>query len=103
MEHRSPSSSLKLVILVAVIAFLALSYIDEFGFSNSKDQNSGLDKRAASVLGGTITHVRDVDTIEVNRISIRIAALDCPEISKSAGRKATLLLTSSKVRKQFAN
>ena len=31
------------------------------------------------VLSGTITHVRDGDTIEVNDIPIRLAALDCPE------------------------
>ena len=74
---------------MAFIAFLALNYMDEFGFSKNRDPNTGLDKRAVSVLRGTITHVRDGDTIEINRIPVRISALDCPENSTSEGQKAT--------------
>ena len=32
-----------------------------------------------TVLTGKVTHVRDGDTIEVNNVPIRLAALDCPE------------------------
>ena len=89
MKYRSSASNLKLVILVAFIAFLALKYMDEFEFSKNRDPNTGLDKRAVSALRGTITHVRDGDTIEVNRIPIRIAVLDCPENNTSEGKAAT--------------
>ena len=47
------------------------------------------------VLSGTITHVRDGDTIEVNDIPIRLAALDCPEKGTKKGDYA------SRVAKQF--
>ena len=43
----------------------------------------------AQVLTGTITHVRDGDTIEVNGIPIRLAALDCPENGSKEGNYAT--------------
>ena len=89
MKHRSSASNLTLVILVAFIALLALNYMDAFGFSQNRDPNIGLDKRAVSALRGTITHVLDGDTFEVNRIPIGIAALDCPENSTSEGQKAT--------------
>ena len=38
---------------------------------------------------GTITHIRDGDTFEVQGKPIRISALDCPENSTSSGQKAT--------------
>lgn len=85
MKRRSPSSNLKLFILVAVIAFLTLNYMEELGFGSKTVP----DKRAAEVLRGPITHVRDGDTFEVNRIPIRIAVLDCPENNTSEGKKAT--------------
>ena len=42
-------------------------------------QNSPSVSNDKKILTGTITHVRDGDTIEVNNIPIRLAALDCPE------------------------
>jgi dihydroxyacid dehydratase/phosphogluconate dehydratase len=33
----------------------------------------------SAILSGTVTHVRDGDTIEVNGIAVRLSALDCPE------------------------
>ena len=33
-----------------------------------------------TVLTGAVTHVRDGDTIEVNNVPIRLAALDCPDV-----------------------
>jgi len=47
-------------------------------------------------LHGTVTHVRDGDTIEVNDIAIRLSALNCPENSTQKGNYAT------EVAKQFA-
>ena len=47
------------------------------------------------ILKGPITHVRDGDTIEVNNIPIRLAALDCPEKGTKQGDYA------SRVAKQF--
>ena len=46
-------------------------------------------KPIGKILEGRITHVRDGDTFEVNGISVRISALDCPENSTSAGQKVT--------------
>ena len=48
-----------------------------------------------SILSGTVTHVRDGDTIEVNGIAVRLSALDCPENGTQQGNKAT------KIAKQF--
>ena len=47
------------------------------------------DTVSESSLQGVITHVRDGDTLEVNGIPIRLAALDCPENSTPEGRYAT--------------
>jgi len=44
-----------------------------------------------TVLTGTVTHVRDGDTIEVNNIPIRLSALDCPERGTKNGDYATEL------------
>ena len=48
-----------------------------------------------STLNGTVTHVRDGDTIEVNGVAVRLSALDCPENGTRQGDKAT------RVAKQF--
>jgi len=42
-----------------------------------------------SILSGTVTHVRDGDTIEVDGIAIRLSALDCPENGTQKGNMAT--------------
>jgi endonuclease YncB( thermonuclease family) len=44
-----------------------------------------------TVLTGTVTHVRDGDTIEVNNVPIRLAALDCPERGTKDGDYASML------------
>jgi len=44
-----------------------------------------------TVLTGTVTHVRDGDTIEVNNVPIRLAALDCPERGTRDGDYASLI------------
>ena len=43
------------------------------------------------VLTGKVTHVRDGDTIEVNGIPVRLAAIDCPERNTNDGDYATKL------------
>ena len=48
-----------------------------------------------SILSGTVTYVRDGDTIEVNGIAVRLSALDCPENDTQEGSKAT------RIAKQF--
>ena len=48
-----------------------------------------------TILNGTITHVRDGDTIEVNGVAVRLSALDCPENGTRQGDKAT------RIAKQF--
>ena len=51
--------------------------------------------KSGSILSGTVTHVRDGDTVEVDGIAIRLAALNCPENKTQKGRYAT------RVAKQF--
>ena len=41
------------------------------------------------VISGTITHVRDADTIEIDGIAIRLSALNCPENNTQKGKYAT--------------
>ena len=48
-----------------------------------------------TILTGTVTHVRDGDTVEVDGIAIRLAALNCPENKTQKGKYAT------RVAKQF--
>ena len=52
-------------------------------------------KNSKTILKGTITHVRDGDTFEVNGIPVRLAALDCPENDTKEGR------TASQIAKKF--
>jgi len=51
--------------------------------------------KAGTKLTGIVTHVRDGDTVEVDGIPIRLAALDCPEKGTQKGDFAT------KIAKQF--
>ena len=48
-----------------------------------------------SILNGTVTQVRDGDTIEVDGVAVRLSALDCPENRTRQGDKAT------RIAKQF--
>ena len=43
-------------------------------------------------LEGSVTHIRDGDTIEVRGVPVRIANLDCAERGTSAGDHATALM-----------
>ena len=53
------------------------------------------DVNNTTVLSGTIAHVTDGDTIEVDGVAIRLSALDCPENGTRKGNQAT------KVAQQF--
>ena len=48
-----------------------------------------------TILNGTVTHVRDGDTIVVDGIPIRLSALDCPEKGTDNGDYATQLAEQS--------
>jgi len=50
-----------------------------------------METKEPTVLTGKVTHVRDGDTIEVDRTPIRLAALDCPERGTKGGNYATML------------
>ena len=43
---------------------------------------------AGSVLEGTVTHVRDGDTIEIGETAIRLSGLHAPEMDEAGGREA---------------
>ena len=86
-RYFKPPSYLAFGLIIACV-LLGLSYMDKFVLGYT-DPETGFDKRAVEVLRGPITHVRDGDTIEVNRIPIRIAVLDCPENNTSEGKAAT--------------
>ena len=80
--------------ILVVVSFSIFSF--KFGFwgEASEASVSKIDTRAISVLKGTITHVRDGDTFEINGIPVRISALDCAENSTPEGKKSRVLLKS---------
>ena len=80
---------MRYTLLLIAIGLLVLTYLDKFAGVNAGASDKEIDGRAVSVLRGTITHVRDGDTFEVQGKPIRISALDCPENSTSSGQKAT--------------
>ena len=49
------------------------------------------DTNNSTFLTGTVTNVRDGDTIEVGGIAVRLSALDCPENGTQEGDRATKL------------
>ena len=75
--------------ILVVVSFLIFSFKYGFWSEASEASDSKIDTRAVSVLKGTITHVRDGDTFEINGIPVRISALDCAENSTPEGKKIT--------------
>ena len=55
--------------------------------------------KAGTKLTGIVTHVRDGDTVEVDGIPIRLAALDCPEKGTQKGDFATKIAKKFKGQK----
>ena len=80
---------MRYILLLIAIGLLVLTYLDKFAGVNAEASDKEIDDRAVSVLRGTITHVRDGDTFEVDGTPVRISALNCPENSTSSGQKAT--------------
>ena len=81
--------SMRYFLILVVVSFSIFSF--KYGFWSEASEASGpkIDTRAVSVLKGTITHVRDGDTFEINGIPVRISALDCAENSTPEGKKIT--------------
>ena len=75
--------------ILVVVSFSIFSFKYGFWSEASEAADSKIDTRAVSVLKGTITHVRDGDTFEINGIPVRISALDCAENSTPEGKKIT--------------
>ena len=76
-------------LILVVVSFSIFSFKYGFWSEASEASDSKIDTRAVSVLKGTITHVRDGDTFEINGIPVRISALDCAENSTPKGKKIT--------------
>ena len=81
--------SMRYFLILVVVSFSIFSFKYGFWSEASEDSDSKIDTRAVSVLKGTITHVRDGDTFEINGIPVRISALDCAENSTPEGKKIT--------------
>ena len=76
-------------LILVVVSFPIFSFQYGFWSEASEASKSKIDTRAVAVLKGTITHVRDGDTFEINGIPVRISALDCAENSTPEGKKIT--------------
>ncbi len=81
--------SMRYFLILVVVSFSIFSFKYGFWSEASEASDSKIDTRAVSVLKGTITHVRDGDTFEINGIPVRISALDCAENSTPKGKKIT--------------
>ena len=81
--------SMRYFSILVVVSFSIFSFKYGFWSEASEASDSKIDTRAVSVLKGTITHVRDGDTFEINGIPVRISALDCAENSTPKGKKIT--------------
>ena len=81
--------SMRYFLILVVVSFSIFSLKLGFWGEASEASVSKIDTRAVSVLKGTITHVRDGDTFEINGIPVRISALDCVENSTPEGKKIT--------------
>jgi len=80
---------MRYTLLLIAIGLLVLTSLDRFAGVTEEASSKEIDSPAVSILRGTITHVRDGDTFEVDGTPVRISALDCPENSTSSGQKAT--------------
>lgn len=55
---------------------------------------------AGELIQGTVTHVRDVDTIEVNQLPVRLNGVDGPELDERGGRAAKQWMMQQFLRKR---
>ncbi len=54
---------------------------------------------AGEWIEGRVTHVRDIDTIEVNNLPVRLQGLDGPELNERGGREGKRWMTKLILRK----
>ena len=98
---------LKAVYLVGLLVLLSVQVSGHSGRTDAQGCHAGskpyhchnsesTQKKNSKILSGIVTHVRDGDTIELNGVPIRLAALDCPEMDTQPGRYA------AKKAKEFA-
>ena len=81
--------SMRYFLILVVVSFSIFSFKYGFWSEASEAPDPKIDNRAVSVLKGTITHVRDGDTFEINGIPVRISALDCAENNTPEGKNIT--------------
>lgn len=55
---------------------------------------------AAERISGIVTHVRDIDTIEVDGLPIRLDGVDGPELNEKGGREAKRWMTRNYLRQR---
>jgi endonuclease YncB( thermonuclease family) len=98
---------MKIVYLTSLLTLLIVEVSAHSGRTDAQGCHAGskpyhchnsesTQKENSKILSGIVTHVRDGDTIEVNGVPIRLAALDCPEMDTQPGRYA------AKKAKEFA-
>jgi endonuclease YncB( thermonuclease family) len=98
---------MKIVYLTSLLTLLIVEVSAHSGRTDAQGCHAGskpyhchnaksTQKKNSKILSGIITNVRDGDTIEVNGVPIRLAALDCPEMDTQPGRYA------AKKAKEFA-
>ena len=91
---------MKIVYLTSLLTLLIVEVSAHSGRTDAQGCHAGskpyhchntksAQKENSKILSGIVTHVRDGDTIEVNGVPIRLAALDCPEMDTQPGRYAT--------------
>jgi len=74
---------------LVVILALAVSYGAMNRGGPHRPGETARRQMPARLVMGTVTHVRDGDTIEVDGLPVRFARLDCAERGTLAGRRAT--------------
>jgi endonuclease YncB( thermonuclease family) len=80
---------------VAVLASLALTVLtpDDANRNGTMPQPS-VTPTPGRIIEGTVTHVRDGDTIELRGVAMRLADLDCAELGTAAGARALQAVTA---------
>ena len=105
VERPISTDGWKIVFITTILFTLASQAIAHSGGLNKQGCHAGSkpyhchrgpkaapkDSSQPTILSGTVTHVRDGDTIEVNGIAVRLSALDCPENDTRQGQIATTL------------
>jgi len=89
--------------VIAIITILSTQAVAHSGGLNKQGCHAGsqpyhchksakvepLASSNSTILSGTVTHVRDGDTIEVNGVAVRLSALDCPDNNTRQGKQAS--------------